>query len=255
MREPLSSLRRTDIFVLTKTNLNPDIIDLKYFLEQINPKAIIFSAEHKPIGFYEINQNNVLLDRNTLKGKTVTLISGIGDPDSFENLIVSMGINIGLSFRFPDHYNYTQEDLAKISAASREKNIDTIVTTEKDAARLLTLHITHYTLHILKSAYPQGGEKQLIKAILKREVPSGKLPFDIGVVVQNVATINAIYEVVYLGKPLYERVVTVAGDCLENPGNFLVRIGTPVKDLIAKCGPLKKEPRKILFGGPMMGIV
>lgn len=111
-----------------------------------------------------------------------------------------------------------------------------------------------YAISILKSQYPQGGEKQLIKAILKREVPSGKLPFDIGVVVQNVATVNAIYEAVYLKQPLYERVVTVAGDCLENPGNFLVRIGTPIKNLIAKCGPLKKEPRKILFGGPMMGI-
>ena len=149
LREPLSSLRRADIFVLTKTNLNPDIIDLKYFLEQINPKAIIFTAEHRPIGFYEINQNNVLLDRNTLKGKTVTLISGIGDPDSFENLIVSMGINIGLSFRFPDHYNYTQKDLAKISTASREKNIDTIVTTEKDAVRLYNLQLKTYNLQLL----------------------------------------------------------------------------------------------------------
>ena len=111
-----------------------------------------------------------------------------------------------------------------------------------------------YDIRVLKSQYPQGGEKQLIKAILKREVPSGKLPLDIGVVVQNVATVNAIYEAVYLGKPLYERVVTVTGDCLDNPGNFLVRIGTPIKDLIAKCGPLKKEPKKILFGGPMMGI-
>lgn len=116
------------------------------------------------------------------------------------------------------------------------------------------LRIMDYVLRILKSRYPQGGEKQLIKAILKREVPLGKLPFDIGVVVQNVATVNAIYEAVYLKKPLYERVVTVTGDCLENPGNFLVRIGTTVKDLIAKCGPLKKEPKKILFGGPMMGI-
>lgn len=111
-----------------------------------------------------------------------------------------------------------------------------------------------YDIRVLKSQYPQGGEKQLIKAILKREVPSGKLPLDIGVVVQNVATVNAIYEAVYLGKPLYQRVVTVTGDCPENPGNFLVRIGTPIKDLIAKAGPLKKEPKKIVFGGPMMGI-
>lgn len=113
---------------------------------------------------------------------------------------------------------------------------------------------TGYAVRVLKSEYPQGGEKQLIKAVLKREVPAGKLPFDAGVVVQNVATVFAIYEAVYLGKPLYERVVTVTGDCLENPANLLARVGTPIKDLISQCGPLNKEPQKIVFGGPMMGI-
>ena len=107
---------------------------------------------------------------------------------------------------------------------------------------------------VLKSAYPQGGEKQLIKNILGKEVPSGKLPFDIGVVVHNVATVFAVYEAVYLNKPLYERVVTVAGSCISNPKNLLVRIGTPIKDLIDFCGPLKEEPAKIIIGGPMMGI-
>ncbi|MFH0762611.1 MAG: electron transport complex subunit RsxC [Candidatus Omnitrophota bacterium] len=111
-----------------------------------------------------------------------------------------------------------------------------------------------YKLHILKSEYPQGGERQLIKNILKREVPAGKLPFDVGVLVHNVATVYAIYEAVYLGKPLYERVVTVSGDCLANPANLLVRIGTPIKELIARCGPLKKQPQKIICGGPMMGV-
>jgi len=111
-----------------------------------------------------------------------------------------------------------------------------------------------FRVKVLKSAYPQGGEKQLIKNILKREVPSGKLPFDVGVVVQNVATVFAIYEAVYKNKPLYERVVTVTGSCIANPKNLLVRLGTPVKDLIAFCGPLKEEPEKIIIGGPMMGI-
>jgi electron transport complex protein RnfC len=109
-------------------------------------------------------------------------------------------------------------------------------------------------ISVLKSQYPQGGEKQLIKNILKREVPSGKLPFDIGVVVHNVATIYAVYEAVYLNKPLYERVVTVTGSCLSNPKNLLVRIGAPIKELIDFCGPLKNEPAKIIIGGPMMGI-
>ncbi len=110
-----------------------------------------------------------------------------------------------------------------------------------------------YELRVLKSVYPQGGEKQLIKNILGKEVPQGKLPFDIGVVVQNVATVFAIYEAVYKNKPLYERIVTVTGSCVTHPKNLLVRIGTPIKDLIAFCG-LGEEPAKIIIGGPMMGI-
>ncbi|MFY9402388.1 MAG: electron transport complex subunit RsxC [Candidatus Omnitrophota bacterium] len=109
-------------------------------------------------------------------------------------------------------------------------------------------------LHTLKSSYPQGGEKQLIKSVLNKEVPRGKLPFDIGVVVHNVATVFAIYEAVYLNKPLYERVVTVTGAILSNPKNLLVRIGTPIKELINYCAPLKENPSKIIIGGPMMGI-
>jgi electron transport complex protein RnfC len=111
-----------------------------------------------------------------------------------------------------------------------------------------------FKVKVLKSQYPQGGEKQLIKNILAREVPSGKLPFDIGVVVHNVATIYAIYEALYLNKPLYERVVTVTGSCISSPKNLLVRIGTPIKELIDFCVPLKQEPAKIIIGGPMMGI-
>ncbi|MFA5319998.1 MAG: electron transport complex subunit RsxC [Candidatus Omnitrophota bacterium] len=106
----------------------------------------------------------------------------------------------------------------------------------------------------LRSFYPQGGEKQLIKSVLGREVPRGKLPFETGAVVHNVATVFAAYEAVYLGKPLYERVVTVSGDCLSTPANLLVRVGTPISELFSFCGPFKEEPRKIIIGGPMMGI-
>ncbi|MDD5098001.1 MAG: electron transport complex subunit RsxC [Candidatus Omnitrophica bacterium] len=107
---------------------------------------------------------------------------------------------------------------------------------------------------ILKSDYPQGGEKQLIQNILGKQIPRGKLPFDLGVVVQNVATVYAIYEAVYKNKPLIERLVTVTGRCVSNPRNLLVRLGTPIKDLLEFCGPLKEEPAKIIIGGPMMGI-
>ncbi|MCG2714244.1 MAG: electron transport complex subunit RsxC [Candidatus Omnitrophica bacterium] len=107
---------------------------------------------------------------------------------------------------------------------------------------------------ILKSDYPQGGEKQLIQNILGKQIPRGKLPFDLGVVVHNVATVYAIYEAVYKSKPLIERLVTVTGSCVKNPRNLLVRLGTPIKDLLEFCGPLKEEPAKIIIGGPMMGI-
>ncbi len=111
-----------------------------------------------------------------------------------------------------------------------------------------------YAIKILRSQYPQGGEKQLVKSVLGKEIPPGKLPFDVGANVQNVATVYAIFEAAYKNKPLYERVVTVTGSILAKPKNILCRIGTPIKELIDFCGPLKEEPTKIIIGGPMMGI-
>jgi Na+-translocating ferredoxin:NAD+ oxidoreductase subunit C len=127
---------------------------------------------------------------------------------------------------------------------------------KESAIRILekSLKGTSYQLKVLKSLYPQGGEKQLIKQLLNKELPLGKLPFDLGVNVQNVSTVFAIYESVYKSKPLYERIVTVTGGLLKNPKNILARIGTPIKELIEFCGPLKAEPAKIIIGGPMMGI-
>lgn len=105
----------------------------------------------------------------------------------------------------------------------------------------------------LKVKYPQGGEKQLIKAITGREVPSGKLPLEVGCVVNNVGTALAVYEAVQKNKPLVERVVTVTGESLSNPSNFLARIGTSVDFLIENAGGLPTDTGKIISGGPMMG--
>ena len=109
------------------------------------------------------------------------------------------------------------------------------------------------TIEPLKVKYPQGGEKQLIKACTGREVPSGGLPVDVGVVVQNVGTAFAVYEAVQKNKPLMERVVTVTGIEVKNPGNFLVRIGTPVTALIEAAGGMPDDTGKVVNGGPMMG--
>ena len=105
----------------------------------------------------------------------------------------------------------------------------------------------------LQVKYPQGSEKQLIKAILKREVPKGGLPMDVGVIVHNVGTIFAIYQAVQYDRPLIERVVTVTGKKIENASNFWVKIGTPIKDLVDEVGGLPEGTRKIVNGGPMMG--
>ena len=109
------------------------------------------------------------------------------------------------------------------------------------------------TVQGLKVKYPQGGEKQLVQALLKREVPSGGLPIDVGVVVFNVGTALATYQAVMKNRPLIDRVVTVTGKSLSNPSNFRVRIGTPISMLVEKAGGLPGDTAKVINGGPMMG--
>lgn len=105
----------------------------------------------------------------------------------------------------------------------------------------------------LKVKYPQGAEKQLIYSLVRREVPSGKLPIEVGCVVQNIGTTFAVYEAVQKNKPLIERIVTVTGKNVKKPSNFKVRIGTPVSTLIEKVGGMPEGSGKVLSGGPMMG--
>ncbi|MDR2938381.1 MAG: RnfABCDGE type electron transport complex subunit C, partial [Prevotellaceae bacterium] len=105
----------------------------------------------------------------------------------------------------------------------------------------------------LKVKYPQGGEKQLIKAIIGKEVPSMGLPIETGAVVQNVATAFAVYEAVQKNKPLLERAVTVTGKKVSQPKNFVARVGTPVSKLIELAGGIPENTGKIVLGGPMMG--
>ncbi len=101
--------------------------------------------------------------------------------------------------------------------------------------------------------YPQGAEKQLIDSLTRRKVPAGGLPMDVGAVVQNVGTALAVYEACYLGRPLVRRVVTITGTPVENPSNFLPRIGATVSGLVELAGGLKGEVSKVVSGGPMMG--
>jgi tetraacyldisaccharide 4'-kinase len=146
LRQPLSTLKDAGIFVLTHANLKADTQQIKNFLIRINPSAFISESMHQPVGLYEIDKPGGLLNPNLCVGKTVTLFSGIGNPNAFENLMRNMGVNIGLSFRFPDHHSYSQEDLYNIVEESKKKNIDTVITTEKDAVRLYSLQLTAYSL-------------------------------------------------------------------------------------------------------------
>ena len=106
---------------------------------------------------------------------------------------------------------------------------------------------------MLKTKYPQGSEKHLIKAVLDREVPLGGLPADIGVAMTNVATVTSVARGVMRGIPLTHRVVSVTGGGIVHPKNLLVPIGIPMGELIDYCGGLRKTAARIVAGGPMMG--
>lgn len=153
-----------------------------------------------------------------------------------------------------------EELLVGISIVMKALKVDKAVigieNNKKDAISYLEKICSNYqriTVQALKVMYPQGGEKQLIKAITRREVPSGGLPIDAGAVVHNVGTIFAIYEAVQKNKPLVERVVTVTGKSLSKPSNFLVRVGTSAGELIERAGGLPEDTGKVIMGGPMMG--
>lgn len=126
-----------------------------------------------------------------------------------------------------------------------------------DAIKLMTEKAKQYpNIEIvpLKVKYPQGGEKQLIDAVIGRQVPAPPaIPINVGAVVQNVGTAFAIYEAVMKNKPLIDRIITVTGKSVKNPSNLLARLGTPFQQLIDECGGLPEDTGKIIGGGPMMG--
>lgn len=109
-------------------------------------------------------------------------------------------------------------------------------------------------LRVLPTRYPQGGERQLVQAVTGREIVPGQLPSTVGCMVFNVATCEAVYKAVSMGVPVTERIVTVSGEAVKNPGNFVVPIGTPMKEVIAAAGGLTEDTWKVINGGPMMGM-
>ncbi len=144
---------------------------------------------------------------------------------------------------------------AILKATGAERGIIGIEANKPEAIEAMRTAVgdSGYEVVPLQVKYPEGAEKQLIKAITGREVPSGGLPLNVGVVVNNVATAVAIARAIKSGTPVYERVVTVSGDVVARPANLLVRVGTPIRALFEYCGGFTESPARILSGGPMMG--
>jgi Na+-translocating ferredoxin:NAD+ oxidoreductase subunit C len=151
------------------------------------------------------------------------------------------GIKIVADIVKPKEVVVAIEDNKKLAIQEFEKNISKEVNLD-----------FKIRVQIIKTKYPSGSERDLIKKIKGVELKQGQLPKDVSCVVNNVSTIYAIYEAIYKNKPLIERVVTVTGNCILNPKNLLVKIGAPIKDLIEFCG-VKKKYNKVIVGGPMMG--
>jgi len=145
---------------------------------------------------------------------------------------------------------------AVMKAVAAPKGIIVIEDNKPDAIALMQEKVADeegLEVLVAHTKYPQGGEKMLIKYALGRSVPSGKLPADVGACVSNVSTVKAIADAIKLGMPLVERVTTVTGKYIPNPGNFLVKIGTSAEDLVNYCGGITTDDCVIKAGGPMMG--
>ncbi|MFA5199725.1 MAG: tetraacyldisaccharide 4'-kinase [Candidatus Omnitrophota bacterium] len=136
LREPLSALKRANVFILTQCRPGLDIGDLIYDLKRINPDALIVESEHEPQGFSRIDNPTELLSLNLYKDKKALVFSGIGNPEGFEETIRSLGIKIEHTVRLPDHHDYSHEDVYNIMNEARRKDLDLVITTEKDAVKI-----------------------------------------------------------------------------------------------------------------------
>ncbi|MEE0969178.1 MAG: electron transport complex subunit RsxC [Clostridia bacterium] len=133
--------------------------------------------------------------------------------------------------------------------ATEDNKLDAVAKLEEKIGASKMINI-----RVMQTKYPQGDERQLIYALTGRELPAGRIAADVGCVIFNAETCAAVYRAFAFGLPLIERIVTVSGDCIASPKNVLTPIGASYKDLIDFCGGTKKEPKKIINGGPMMGV-
>ena len=150
LREPLSALKRADIFVLTQIYAGKNTLDLTRQLKRINSRALIVESRHEPRGLSRLDQADELIDPELLKGKPVAIFSGIGNPEGFQNCICGLGLKVGKYFRFADHHDYTQADILRIIKEAKENNLQEIITTQKDAVKIRELEIKQTGILVLK---------------------------------------------------------------------------------------------------------
>ncbi len=146
---------------------------------------------------------------------------------------------------------------AMMKASGANKGVIAIEDNKEDAVELLQQKVEgldNIEVVVAKTKYPQGAEKMLIKRVMGCQVPSGGLPMDVGAVVANVSTAKAVSDAIQTGMPLIDRVVTVSGECMTKPGNYIIKNGTSVKDIIEHCGGIKGDDVTVKLGGPMMGV-
>jgi tetraacyldisaccharide 4'-kinase len=136
LRQPLSALKRADLFIISKSNIFPQVQGIRQELQKLNPGAAVFDAAHEVRGFYRLDRPQELIPSGGFRGKSCALFCGIGDPRSLSALAASCGLHPGYTRHFPDHHQYSAQEIGDIVAAAREKGLELIITTEKDAARL-----------------------------------------------------------------------------------------------------------------------
>ncbi|MDD5692585.1 MAG: tetraacyldisaccharide 4'-kinase [Candidatus Omnitrophica bacterium] len=139
LREPLSALRRADIFLLTRIAPEQDTEGLYARLRGINPRALIVESRHEPVSFTNTHNPDEVLNLSSFRGKHAAVFSGIGNPQGFEDCLCSLGINIGMPIRFSDHHDYTQNELDGIAGEAVKNKLEVIITTRKDAVKIARL--------------------------------------------------------------------------------------------------------------------
>lgn len=235
---------------------------------------IIASDEEEPNGVYtEVDWTNLPIDemKSRIKNAGIVGLGGAAFPTHVklnppENKPIDTFILNGCEcepFLTADHRLMleTPDEILKgmaiiMKVLGVKKGYVGIESNKPDAIESMQKAVSKYGFEIVtvKTKYPQGAEKMLIKAIKKRKVPTGGLPMDVGVVVQNVGTAAAVANAVSYEKPLTQRIVTVTGNGIKEPKNLLVTIGTRFSDVIEYCGGLVDETAQVFMGGPMMGI-